>query len=171
MSEPPDSAAETSTPRGTRMLVRCLRVIGISVNPVEASELKPSDGPPLQPDPNQFAELNGDWSLSDELKRQDDIAKTLLPVSLAGTIAASSVAATAGIGSFRLVFAGVAVSLMLPAIAALCSLSVSPLSRRAGDLGPWAALDHKLWLNVCGIMGLFLVVYAGVIVGVVVGLT
>jgi hypothetical protein len=153
------------------MLVRCLRIIGISLNPAEASELKASDMPPSQPNREQFTELNGDWSLSDELKRQDDIAKTLLPVTLAGTIAASSVAATAGIGQFRLVFVGVAIGLALPAIAALLSLSVSPLSRAPDDLGPWDALDHKLWLNRGGILGLFSVVYIGVIAGVVVGLT
>src|ERR1039457_3683861 len=171
MSEPPDSAPVTSMPRGTRMLVRCLRVIGISLDLVEASEPKASDIPPSRPNREQFTELNRDWSLPDELKRQDDIAKTLLPVTLAGTIAASSVAATAGIGRFGPVFVGVAICLALPAIAALCSLSVSPLSRQTGDLGPWDALDHKLWLNRCGIARLFLVVYIGVIAGAVVGLT
>lgn len=124
-----------------------------------------------EPGEDTLKVLNHDWTVSRELGRQDSISTTLLQLSVVGTTAAAAVAAAAHTGRFRPVLVAAALSLSVPAIFALLALSLSPLARRAEDIGPWNALQSKLRLNRLAFYSLFFVVYLATLAGLAVGLT
>lgn len=118
-------------------------------------------GPELSAD--RFRQLNGDVSLVDELKREDDVAKTVLTVGLAGALAASSVAAAANVGDYAVAFAVAAVALVLSSGTGLFSLSIAAIRRSEKESSPWVVLGQKRGLNRCGLAGIFLALVLGLL--------
>jgi hypothetical protein len=118
------------------------------------------------PPPGDVEEINEGWSLGDEVERQDEIARTVLPASLAGSVATASLGFS-GAGQYRPVLVGVALALSVPALLALAVLATVPYARDHGAIGPRLALDYKMTLNGLAVAALVLVIYGGVAGGLV----
>src|SRR3954454_5147101 len=88
----------------------------------------------------------GPWTVADEIKRQDDVAKTILPAGVAGTIAASvaAVAYEDKLGDNLWALLAGALRLLFAAFSCALALSLPAIARTQGDMGPRTAVDNKI---------------------------